>query len=299
MSEASLPRKLHGMLPGGVRRCVSRVRTYFRRMYYWVRVMREIKGIGPADRRTLLRSFLGGPLDSFRDIDNWRDPMAVRDAAVEVKGVGRYHVRAFCDDLYHVLPAREREILETIRERLRPGDTFVDAGANIGFYTVFASQLVGPQGRVVAVEMMPETAAMLRRNLALNEAENVTVIENALSDVAGQIVKASYTVGQFGQASIAAESAAEGKRVIEVPTATLADLLQDHAQVRVMKMDLEGEEIPALEGAGDLLNRIECVIFEDLDGSIRNCPIWAKYGFEIRSLDSRNLVAERRAPAAD
>ena len=68
---------------------------------------------------------------------------------------------------------------------LRPGDTFIDAGANIGLFTLLALSVVGDKGHVHAFEPNPLVAAMLRESLALNAADNVTVHEIGLSDVEG------------------------------------------------------------------------------------------------------------------
>src|SRR5436190_10823798 len=59
---------------------------------------------------------------------------------------------------------------------LRPGMTFVDAGANIGYFSVLGSQLVGPEGRVFAVEPDPLNLAILRANLERLGCSNVTVL---------------------------------------------------------------------------------------------------------------------------
>lgn len=63
-----------------------------------------------------------------------------------------------------------------IRKTLAPGMTFVDAGANIGYFSLLASQIVGPDGRVFAVEPDPVNEAVLRANLWRNGCDNVTVL---------------------------------------------------------------------------------------------------------------------------
>lgn len=72
-------------------------------------------------------------------------------------------------------------------ERLKPGDVFVDVGANIGYFSLLASKLVGPGGRVVAIEASPEVFDLLRRNLELNKAHNVRAVNVAISDREGSL----------------------------------------------------------------------------------------------------------------
>src|ERR1700687_5286726 len=63
----------------------------------------------------------------------------------------------------------EPQVQNALAEYLRPGMTFYDLGANIGFFSLMAARLVGPQGRVVSFEADPEVADRLRENLARNQ----------------------------------------------------------------------------------------------------------------------------------
>jgi FkbM family methyltransferase len=67
------------------------------------------------------------------------------------------------------------EITGLMRNLLRPGMTFIDVGANIGYFSVLASKLVGPGGRVFCVEADPANVAILRANLSMNGCENARV----------------------------------------------------------------------------------------------------------------------------
>ena len=60
----------------------------------------------------------------------------------------------------------ERPLQSALQRELRPGATFFDIGANVGFVTLIAARLVGPSGRVVAFEPVPENVAAIRENLA-------------------------------------------------------------------------------------------------------------------------------------
>src|SRR5262249_684607 len=69
-----------------------------------------------------------------------------------------------------------------IRALLRPGDVFVDVGANVGYFSPLAARAVGPLGRVIAFEPTPPTLEELRHNVALNDLQNVTVHGEAVLD---------------------------------------------------------------------------------------------------------------------
>lgn len=80
----------------------------------------------------------------------------------------------------------ETEISFLIRKLVHPGDTVLDIGANVGLHTVFLSSLTGKEGRVIAFEPVSEMAEKLSANCAFNRAENVTLIESALGEDAGE-----------------------------------------------------------------------------------------------------------------
>ncbi len=280
--------RLKKMLPAGLRTYLRRAETYAARLVYWTRIAYAARGERPEDRRAVRSAFLRCPLTALSGIDHWQDPTLARDARIRIRGVGLFDVRAGADDLHHVLPGREPEVFDAIRTWLRPGDTFVDAGANIGFYTILASRIVGGEGRVVAIEMMPDTAAILRRHVAINDAGNVAVVEHALCETANLEIEARVDDGKFGQASI---RRAEGGRVVHVRTETLDNLLDGVEHVRLMKMDLEGAEHLALAGARSVLRRTDALLFEALPGSEDVLPLLARHGFTVTSLNGRDHLA--------
>ncbi len=273
------------------------LRTYVVRLLVWTSIVRTMRGTKVRDAFWLWLSFLVSPVTAATRLREWRDPVLLRDVVVDVRDIGRFSLRARTDDLWHVTPRREPAILACIRERLSPGDCFVDAGANIGFYSVVAARQVGPGGTVIAVEMMKPTAALLRRNLSLNRAETVRVVENALAERDGEVLFASMPSGSYGQASL---RFAQGDERFEVLTTTLDTVLADVSSIKLLKMDLEGAEFGALQGALTALDRIEAIIFEHLRGSAYE-PLEGfllERGFRIESLGGNDSLAVRRGADA-
>ncbi len=74
----------------------------------------------------------------------------------------------------------EPEVQSVLQKHLQPGMTFYDVGANIGFFSLLAAQLVGKQGSVVAFEADPEIASRLRENISRNQKSAISVEEKAV-----------------------------------------------------------------------------------------------------------------------
>ena len=146
------------------------------------------------------------------------------------------------------------EDFEILRRYLRPGDTFVDCGANIGHFSLVAARLVGPSGHVVAFEPVAETRAALERNVATNGLTNVEVLPWALGATAG--VAPFYAMADGGGLSSFAPSDPARGREFQVDVKTIDDCLRDiQGSVRLVKIDVEGAESVVLQGATELLRR--------------------------------------------
>lgn len=137
-----------------------------------------------------------------------------------------------------------------VQHLLRPGDRFVDVGANIGYYSLLAAALVGPGGAVEAFEPGRPALDRLRENIALNRLFNVRVHALALSDATGTV---RFLGGRDTENRIAAaaDASAPGQNV---PAARLDDLLAGHT-CALGKIDVEGAELRVLQGAEAMLSR--------------------------------------------
>ena len=143
---------------------------------------------------------------------------------------------------------------------LHPGDVFVDVGANIGYFTLLASQMVGATGRVIAVEASPRTFRLLEANVRLNGCGNVDLRHVAAGEAPGFATMVEREAGNAGgdQVRFTAADAPEAVRVDR-----LDRMLGDH-RVRLIKLDIEGAEAKALRGATGLLERADApdLVFE-------------------------------------
>jgi FkbM family methyltransferase len=155
----------------------------------------------------------------------------------------------------------EWEPLETalFARVLRPGDRVVDVGANIGWFSLLAARLVGPEGQVHSFEANRATFALLEDNLSLNACTNVTAQCQAVGEEPGLARIAPREAGNAGADGV--ELANGGADA--VPLVRLDQVLGE-APLRLLKLDIEGWEAKALRGAEGLLRRAEApaLVFE-------------------------------------
>ena len=172
--------ELKKVIPAPLRKCLGQLRAVQHRLLIWSRVATRITGFDSHSRQIMRGALLRAPLSVWRDLDEYQMPMLSESCRVISRGIGAFHIRPFTDDLQAVIPRRELQVERYIRKNLKRGDVFVDAGSNIGYYTILASRLVGTSGRVIACEMMPETAQSLRKNILDNKCLNVEVNEGGV-----------------------------------------------------------------------------------------------------------------------
>ncbi len=292
--EMTVRQKMAAKTPGGLRKVVRMALNYVHRLHMWIDILAQLRPADRQSRGTLWRSALSALFTSLRNLDEYRKPLPLGDMVLEVSGIGRFSIRAGTDDLLHLMPAREQKVRETVERCVRPGSVFVDGGANIGFYSILAARRAGPGGRVVAFEMMPDTAAVLRRHIAGNGPLAIEVVERALSDRSGRRVRASVEPGQHGQASIV-KDASSGWQTVEVETITLDEALASYGPIDLIKLDLEGAEYAALQGAGAVLVRTRCVVFESNERDERIVELLTAAGFVVEHLEGCDFVAQRAA----
>src|SRR6266566_2473700 len=156
----------------------------------------------------------------------------------------------------------EPSVARALELAVRPGDTVVDGGAHVGFFTIVSARRVGPTGRVIAFEPDPDNARHWRRNVELNQLGARAVLnESALSDHTGMATfHRSRSLTTHG--SLLSSSNTDGPSDT-VQTIALDQYLSEHVRrVDVLKLDLEGAEAIALDGMQRSISQARCVIFE-------------------------------------
>ncbi|HEV2150705.1 MAG TPA: FkbM family methyltransferase [Longimicrobiaceae bacterium] len=143
-----------------------------------------------------------------------------------------------------------------VRALLAPGDTFVDVGANWGYFTLLAASLVGQGGRVLSLEPDPRLFPVLEANVARNGLRHVTLRQLAAAGGPGILALAGFdeAAGNFGVSRIVPDAAADG-RTFRVRADALDRILDEEGirRVDLLKMDIEGAEGAALAGLEESL----------------------------------------------
>jgi FkbM family methyltransferase len=177
-------------------------------------------------------------------------------------------------------------MVEVLHAVLTPGATFIDLGANEGYFSVIASRLVGPKGTVIAVEPQLRLQAILQTNFYLNECFNIRLIRAAVSGHANE-VRLELSSDMNPGASSLYRRTKYPLRKETVKSFSLGKLLELTGLNRcdLMKVDVEGAEFEIFTEADDALR----------SGALRNLavefhePIFRTRGICGQELDTRIL----------
>jgi FkbM family methyltransferase len=143
----------------------------------------------------------------------------------------------------------EHHEIRFVREHLLEGNVFLDVGANVGFYSLIASKLVGNSGMVLAIEADPVSYEKLRQNLALNGATNVRAVNIGVSDVAATRPLYLNLNGNRGGNSLLDAASGAKAPTIAIDCKPLTDVLALYGikKVNLAKFDIEGLEYRVLD----------------------------------------------------
>jgi FkbM family methyltransferase len=146
----------------------------------------------------------------------------------------------------------EPSLTQFLKSVLRPGDILVDVGSNIGYFALAAARLVGPTGKVHAIEASPSIFERLQSNIRVSGVSNITCYNNAALDGDGEVTiylemgvnKGGSTImsSELGARQLSAEAKVQGR--------ALPDLIPevDFKAVKVIKIDVEGAEALVING---------------------------------------------------
>ncbi len=220
----------------------------------------EMRAIGPS-----LRPRVVSTCDGF---EIWADPG---------EWVGQY---------IYATGRYEEGIVALMGRLLRPGDHFVDVGANVGYLTLVAARLVGPTGSVLAFEPLTTARTWLERNVALNNATQVTIRGDAVCDRTGTAVLNIGPAHHTSTSTLLAVTTGQGGAV--VPCARLDDVVSVTPRVRLIKVDVEGVEHLVVEGARETLQTHHPDLIVELNGPDAAQAL-GRLGYTGLGLDGANL----------
>lgn len=156
-----------------------------------------------------------------------------------------------------------------IADILSPGDTFIDIGANAGFFTLLASSKVGDSGNVIAFEPVPSMKKRITDNISLNSMNNITIHSTAVSNKHGVLPLFEGPVGHKGISSLRPIN--DASATLQVTTAPLDSFIDSFTSVKLIKIDVEGAEQLAVEGMQGIIKEFHpFLIIEITDKYLRS-----------------------------
>lgn len=216
-------------------------------------------GLETYQRMIASRSITSADLASFfLDSPEFVARRNARADIVEVKMKDGYSMYVRNDDLdigASIAEGKDYEphVAAVVKEVLNPGATFVDVGANIGYFVALAAHLVGPTGRVVAVEPMDKNIQLISATLWRNGFTHVEVFPFAASSSVQMVPMATRSSTSNGE--VVRPSASGAMPTLFAHARRLEDMLRTVERIDLIKFDIEGHELPAWRGFADGIAR--------------------------------------------
>jgi FkbM family methyltransferase len=152
------------------------------------------------------------------------------------------------------IDAKDRQADDLFLQRyLRPGDTVVDIGANIGNLTTMAASVISEKGHVYAFEPHPRIHGFLETNVQLNGFANVSAFNVALGERGGQVILSDTRSDDQNKVGVESGITVAIMRLDEVNVP---------GEISLLKIDVEGHEKFVLLGAAETLKRVSCIYLE-------------------------------------
>jgi FkbM family methyltransferase len=184
----------------------------------------------------------------------------------------------------------EVQVQEALRRTVGAGDVVWDVGANIGALSLLAARVVGPTGRVIAVEPEAGCAAAIRANAARNDLEWLEVREVAATERSGDVEVIVVDDTLWTRLASVGEHALQTDRRV-VAGRALDDL--DAPPPALVKIDAEGAELEVLAGMRRVLDEARPVVVCEMHGHNREfCAAMHDAGYDVLNLDGPEPVEE-------
>lgn len=199
----------------------------------------------------------------------------------------------------------EMWLTQFLAQRVKPGMTVIDVGANFGYYTLLMGESVGATGCVLAVEPNPEAAALLQESVNLaGHWTRTRVVQQALGASAGRAWLYAPD-GEPKNASLVGEPDLSGGTTVEVATVTLDELALGYPRVDLVKIDAEGGEQGIVTGMQQLIARDRPLIVLEFNAARYAEPaafldgLLAHYGSAVELRPTGDIMLLDRASVLD
>ena len=203
----------------------------------------------------------------------------------------RIHVSP-AENLGYLLGTAEPYLQQIIRDYVAPGDTVYDIGANIGYVSLSMAKRVGTDGRVIAFEPVARNIDVFRRNIELNQIENIQLLEVAASDHSGEAI--IRLAENLATASLVWHRDNPSATELHIKTVAVDELVEagELSYPTFVKIDVEGSEGLALQGMRRVIAAAKPVLFIECSELGREIawPMLQGLGYRCQSAATRKWV---------
>jgi len=171
----------------------------------------------------------------------------------------------FKDDLLSrlIYNSFEKAEIDFLKYFLKEEDVFLDIGANIGLFSLYASNIVGESGKIFAFEPTPKTFVRLNSNIELNKKQNIVALNIGLSNEDGLVDFNVSNDGYDAWNSIVDLDILVNRNKIKIKFKTLDSFIEEYdlRKISLVKLDVEGWEKFVLQGSHRLLSKTDAPVF--------------------------------------
>lgn len=171
----------------------------------------------------------------------------------------------------------EYDVVSFVFDALQKDDVFIDVGSHGGLYTLLGGKIVGSKGRGIAIEPNSDNLKLLKKNVKLNQLNNIIIISKAASDEKSKI-NLYYETKKTALTS----AMTRASKTLEVETILIDEVTEKYDSVKLLKIDTEGYDLRVLKGAHYTLQKTRYLVVEQNTSSVRN--LLSKLGFSLYSL---------------
>jgi FkbM family methyltransferase len=188
---------------------------------------------------------------------------------------------------------------------LRRGDSYVDVGAHVGFHTLVARHFVGETGQVIAIEPQPYNCHKILSNWQVNNFENLSLCVAAVGDT--ETTVALHQQKAFGttRLSLCLEGVNDDAQIFRVPLRRLDTIFEELrvSHVRLLKIDVEGYELEAINGIGYYGEAIDNIVLEMLQTtselkrkSLLLTEMLSGFGYKLKTVEGQDWDCQSPLP---
>lgn len=175
---------------------------------------------------------------------------------VQLKHVGPIELNPsdYIEKILFITGEYENNLVELLNKVLKKGDCFLDIGANIGYFSLIAANIVQNEGVVYSFEASDKTFQKLERNIELNRINNLKLFNFAVSNKEESL---TFNIQKDGNSGMSSFRKLDGYKAesITINAKPIDYFLNEMSKIKLIKMDIEGAEGMVIEGMQNLINR--------------------------------------------